>query len=777
MRQTNSATNEAPPDTLTPKILIPSSALIHRRANNEYPDIDVMPANTTGHDYVIGDIHGAKGAFDAALTQLRPNDRLFIVGDLMDRGEDSMGIMQTVMNDPRIHVVRGNHEESFLQAMAFINALKDRKSVPNPNDFINFIRKENGGKWISKTTIPDLKYPARKKDEPEQAYKDRIRKSVKAFCNAIRAERDKGNLQDIDTLNKFRDYIDKLPYIRVVGDITAANNNDNGDSVTAAAAATLSEAKKLFTVCHAAMPISDTELKDKINNKDFALSDDKKAVVTWSREKINGKDSTPSDDGKAVVTKRNARDIPDVGRNANSILNFCGHTVTLLEGVNAVRSETNAVNLDSGGFSSGVLTMVNVTTGIVIPCRSPNVINVYEARLDISEDLATKYKDYLTTLNTTFAAIQAHINPGSTPPRIEVVNSIFTDTRYFPSGQIKITIDSYQTYLADLKELLKSTERQLKKHMEEYPYPAELIDKKTALYETLQQCESKNLLFLMDMQIEKIKERTQNPMAKADCELKLAPYQIKSKKQMVFYPKPVPASKLTNFARGDEFESNAHIAFGEFFYEKLALDESKTRNFSLNEVFQAAYPDFKYAKASENKDTKDLMKELLNKQYDIFKFKSESPLLQLKAKLEYRQAIYQMRKDSDQQYKGIGFFQSAHKSVNYKLKAVEQMINEVTAEITALNNPVPTRPQNLLNSVIERKTPATPDEKKIAFARNDGELGILNKQLLSAVKQNSLRPTPTLETDETATDDFVATDAYSADSADSADSSPRQTPG
>ena len=83
------------------------------------PDIQFLPGNTTGHDYIIGDIHGCSELLSQALNLLGPNDRLFIVGDLIDRGPDSLGVLRIVQNDPRVHVVRGNHEDVFLNAMSW----------------------------------------------------------------------------------------------------------------------------------------------------------------------------------------------------------------------------------------------------------------------------------------------------------------------------------------------------------------------------------------------------------------------------------------------------------------------------------------------------------------------------------------------------------------------------------------------------------------------------------------------------------------------------------
>ncbi|WP_240622171.1 metallophosphoesterase [Achromobacter mucicolens] len=52
--------------------------------------------NTKGRDLAVGDIHGHFGRLDAALAATRfspEKDRLFAVGDLVDRGPESAEVL------------------------------------------------------------------------------------------------------------------------------------------------------------------------------------------------------------------------------------------------------------------------------------------------------------------------------------------------------------------------------------------------------------------------------------------------------------------------------------------------------------------------------------------------------------------------------------------------------------------------------------------------------------------------------------------------------------
>lgn len=73
--------------------------------------------NTRGTDYVVGDIHGCFSMLKIALTNIgfdHTVDRLFSVGDLVDRGPESNEFRQWVARD-WFHPVRGNHEQMMMK--------------------------------------------------------------------------------------------------------------------------------------------------------------------------------------------------------------------------------------------------------------------------------------------------------------------------------------------------------------------------------------------------------------------------------------------------------------------------------------------------------------------------------------------------------------------------------------------------------------------------------------------------------------------------------------
>ncbi len=79
--------------------------------------------------YVIGDVHGRAGALSACLQAIDAGDRhpgrqrtIVYLGDLIDRGPDSLGAMRLAMSaggvDDDVRVLPGNHELMLLDVLA-----------------------------------------------------------------------------------------------------------------------------------------------------------------------------------------------------------------------------------------------------------------------------------------------------------------------------------------------------------------------------------------------------------------------------------------------------------------------------------------------------------------------------------------------------------------------------------------------------------------------------------------------------------------------------------
>jgi serine/threonine protein phosphatase 1 len=81
--------------------------------------VQIFQENIRGRDFAVGDLHGMFSSLDGLLeaVQFDPElDRLFSVGDLIDRGPESYRALE-FLAQPWFHAVQGNHERIMLDAI------------------------------------------------------------------------------------------------------------------------------------------------------------------------------------------------------------------------------------------------------------------------------------------------------------------------------------------------------------------------------------------------------------------------------------------------------------------------------------------------------------------------------------------------------------------------------------------------------------------------------------------------------------------------------------
>ncbi len=94
--------------------------------------------NATGRDFVVGDLHGCFATLERLLGRVGFDpavDRLFSVGDLVDRGPDSRAALDWLAK-PWFHVVRGNHEQFVLDSRI-------------PMELAQWVAHNGGGWWCA----------------------------------------------------------------------------------------------------------------------------------------------------------------------------------------------------------------------------------------------------------------------------------------------------------------------------------------------------------------------------------------------------------------------------------------------------------------------------------------------------------------------------------------------------------------------------------------------------------------------------------------------------
>lgn len=77
--------------------------------------------------YVTSDAHGHVRALDRALELAGPGDAddVYVLGDMVDRGPDPVGVIRLARSLPRAHVLMGNHERMMLDVLAETGGFND----------------------------------------------------------------------------------------------------------------------------------------------------------------------------------------------------------------------------------------------------------------------------------------------------------------------------------------------------------------------------------------------------------------------------------------------------------------------------------------------------------------------------------------------------------------------------------------------------------------------------------------------------------------------------
>ena len=169
--------------------------------------------NPHGRDFVVGDLHGMFSLLESLLEKLDfdpDSDRVFSVGDLIDRGPESYRVLE-FLDKPWFHSIKGNHEMMLLEA-------KHKKTI-----YHSWV-KNNGGEWWQ---------------DIDQASQNEIRKRIQELPVAMEVTSESGKIgivhadipvgitwqklvHSIHFDNEVRDYImwsrNRYKYIQLTGD-------------------------------------------------------------------------------------------------------------------------------------------------------------------------------------------------------------------------------------------------------------------------------------------------------------------------------------------------------------------------------------------------------------------------------------------------------------------------------------------------------------------------------------------------------------------------------
>lgn len=112
---------------------------------HDFPNNKTFCPNFQGRDFVVNDIHGCYWQLMNQLKEVsfdKTKDRLFAVGDLVDRGPDSLNCLSLIF-EPWFHTVLGNHDHMMYHSIT-------------TGDFDLWFTRNWGADWFKKCTNPNL---------------------------------------------------------------------------------------------------------------------------------------------------------------------------------------------------------------------------------------------------------------------------------------------------------------------------------------------------------------------------------------------------------------------------------------------------------------------------------------------------------------------------------------------------------------------------------------------------------------------------------------------
>lgn len=298
-------------------------------------DILVLEGNNGGRDLITTDPHGCLDVLKKVVENMTEGDRLFLCGDLIDRGPESLGTIRylnkQIKNRKNIHIVRGNHEDMALEAIEVARSMQSLILKYRRNKFANEFFKTARWYDCAKHSSADLEKIVLaffKKQSPplEEKQKELYWRYTQQF---IRNGAGWIFSLNEDELKEVEDFIKPLPYMIRVEKTEAASG---------------------FDIVHAA-PLSEKAIKKVLNTTEKKFSEEQKEYITWARP------------NKIVPNGRTEQDNPV----------YVGHNA-LQQAESAVYQKANIVNLDVLTAETGVMCVADHTNKNVMVFDSSGVV-------------------------------------------------------------------------------------------------------------------------------------------------------------------------------------------------------------------------------------------------------------------------------------------------------------------------------------------------------------------------------------------------------------------
>ena len=124
-------------------------------------EADLQARLDDGHRlYVVGDVHGHLATFRALLHRLSlaSEDRVVCLGDMIDRGPDSAGLVDLLRSHPQVICLKGNHEQMAVQSVQIdgtFEAWQPWMKRGGKSTYASYIVQAEGDLWQAKQNMVD----------------------------------------------------------------------------------------------------------------------------------------------------------------------------------------------------------------------------------------------------------------------------------------------------------------------------------------------------------------------------------------------------------------------------------------------------------------------------------------------------------------------------------------------------------------------------------------------------------------------------------------------
>ncbi|KAI8632901.1 Metallo-dependent phosphatase [Xylariaceae sp. FL1651] len=219
-------------------------AAVESKHGTSYPHLSSLPPSLlpTRHDpdkklIIIGDVHGHHKALKALLKKAgfskSRGDHVIFTGDMVNKGDDSAGVVALAM-DIGASGVRGNHEERVLGAWADYELKERNRGRRKHGVKANEEKRENGepvpdaapGSMLAKTHAQQAKYgedEGSEEEEEKESQERNVQTDNEAIIASSRLKKPPGKSRAADLATaaslkpKHRAWLGRLPLILRVG--------------------------------------------------------------------------------------------------------------------------------------------------------------------------------------------------------------------------------------------------------------------------------------------------------------------------------------------------------------------------------------------------------------------------------------------------------------------------------------------------------------------------------------------------------------------------------